>query len=640
MTVPLERQKNIADVAPRVREQLGLGSAALSDAGDFATSAQGEKADDALPAGMLPITSSVQGLTAIDLPDGMTAIRTNGFNAMGDLGAWPLAVEVTEDGSALEPWQRQTNGGMRRFELRADVVSVKMFGAKGDGAADDATAIANALAYWKATGCTLVFPQGSYRMASGVVVDLDGLPKVGEIRMEGSIKPDAGIGRAITFRNARGGEYTISVYGGGQTADYTEADPIGGDEAFRFVNCFGGKIAVAGQNYKGRVLRITSDTPGVGGFKTEGILITSMYFDSSAAIYDAEATRLDQGVGQGFFIDTYMPAFGTIEHAWCFWEKYGSVIEDTTDITLHDLESLWRGVSGLELRGVLSFWGGKINIGSEMATGTRPDLLTIKDSATRSCSNINIEQVFAVGGRCGILAENVGLQEGPGLRIGAAFTRLCDDAGIRLSNCRKFDINQHSYGDQIGLDMLGLCWYGTVNLMHTGARRQSIRVSSQSNELIFRGVVVNANRDEAANTPLIQVDTVNPIFFDHVITGCDKSSFLYDIVGFNNTRIQGGRALAAGVTQISDNDPGRVINVHGWVTAEHGIAIIPAGSTSVVVNHGLVRAPDLVFLTGRAPTTASCYVTGITSTQFTINAPSALPDNQPVSWRASLGSAG
>lgn len=47
MTVPLERQKNIADVAPRVREQLGLGSAALSDVGDFATAAQGTTADNA-----------------------------------------------------------------------------------------------------------------------------------------------------------------------------------------------------------------------------------------------------------------------------------------------------------------------------------------------------------------------------------------------------------------------------------------------------------------------------------------------------------------------------------------------------------------------------------------------------------------
>lgn len=45
MTVPLERQKNIADVKARVREQLGLGSAALSDQSDFATAAQGGLAD-------------------------------------------------------------------------------------------------------------------------------------------------------------------------------------------------------------------------------------------------------------------------------------------------------------------------------------------------------------------------------------------------------------------------------------------------------------------------------------------------------------------------------------------------------------------------------------------------------------------
>lgn len=47
MTVPLERQKNIADVAERVRQQLGLGSAAVEDTSAFATAEQGEKADEA-----------------------------------------------------------------------------------------------------------------------------------------------------------------------------------------------------------------------------------------------------------------------------------------------------------------------------------------------------------------------------------------------------------------------------------------------------------------------------------------------------------------------------------------------------------------------------------------------------------------
>lgn len=58
MTVPLERQRNIADVKVRVREQLGLGSAAVSEQSDFATAAQGDKADTALQA--VDLSSTVE----------------------------------------------------------------------------------------------------------------------------------------------------------------------------------------------------------------------------------------------------------------------------------------------------------------------------------------------------------------------------------------------------------------------------------------------------------------------------------------------------------------------------------------------------------------------------------------------------
>ncbi|WP_157951656.1 hypothetical protein, partial [Agrobacterium pusense] len=62
MTVPLERQKNIADVAARVRDQLGLGTAAVEDTTSFATAEQGEAADLALPAKELPITATRNGM--------------------------------------------------------------------------------------------------------------------------------------------------------------------------------------------------------------------------------------------------------------------------------------------------------------------------------------------------------------------------------------------------------------------------------------------------------------------------------------------------------------------------------------------------------------------------------------------------
>ncbi|MDH2092267.1 hypothetical protein N5K21_26470, partial [Rhizobium pusense] len=77
MTVPLERQKNIADVAARVREQLGLGSASVEDAAAFATAAQGAKADAAF------IYPTVVGMPALEIPAGINAIRVNGYYAAG-----------------------------------------------------------------------------------------------------------------------------------------------------------------------------------------------------------------------------------------------------------------------------------------------------------------------------------------------------------------------------------------------------------------------------------------------------------------------------------------------------------------------------------------------------------------------------
>lgn len=98
MTVPLERQKNIADVAARVREQLGLGSAAVSEQSDFATAAQGDKADSALPANELPIYATVIGMPALEIPAGINAIRVNGRNAAGD-GLGGLFID-TNNGSS------------------------------------------------------------------------------------------------------------------------------------------------------------------------------------------------------------------------------------------------------------------------------------------------------------------------------------------------------------------------------------------------------------------------------------------------------------------------------------------------------------------------------------------------------------
>jgi hypothetical protein len=93
--------------------------------------AAGYASDMSTRSDTVPIYATTLGMTALSLPAGLNAFRTNGYAAAGDGGGWPLAVEVTNTGT-LEPWQLQTNGGTRRWQLKTDVIKVEMLGGKGD----------------------------------------------------------------------------------------------------------------------------------------------------------------------------------------------------------------------------------------------------------------------------------------------------------------------------------------------------------------------------------------------------------------------------------------------------------------------------------------------------------------------------
>ena len=71
-------------------------------------------------------------------------------------------------------------------------------------------------------------------------------------------------------------------------------------------------------------------------------------------------------------------------------------------------------------------------------------------------------------------------------------------------------------------------------------------------------------------------------------------------------------------------------------TDSSGTATISSGNTSVVVSHGLFKAPVRVFLTGTHNEVAKCWVTDISDTEFTINAPSAVTDDRDVYWEAAM----
>jgi len=72
------------------------------------------------------------------------------------------------------------------------------------------------------------------------------------------------------------------------------------------------------------------------------------------------------------------------------------------------------------------------------------------------------------------------------------------------------------------------------------------------------------------------------------------------------------------------------------LSKNRGTATISSGNSSVTVNHGLVKAPAIVKLTGTDSEVKDCWVTNVTDTQFTINAPAAVSANRNVYWEAEV----
>ncbi|AVH41805.1 hypothetical protein [Agrobacterium tumefaciens] len=188
MTVPLERQKNIADVAPRIRTLLGLGSAATEESSAFATASQGEKADQSVDAdyvdaaldaaiAAIPIGissySSVSAIAAIDT----TLVKTAYLDADGRSGifsfkAGDYTAKIASDprngvyikadaiSASLGAWVRQDGWALAG-------VNVDWFGTVGGGVADDTVAIQAALDF----GYDANFGRNSYKASYLSVVN-------------------------------------------------------------------------------------------------------------------------------------------------------------------------------------------------------------------------------------------------------------------------------------------------------------------------------------------------------------------------------------------------------------------------------------------------------------------------------------
>lgn len=110
--------------------------------------------------------ASIAALKALT-PSAGDAVNVLGYYAPGDGGGGQFYYDVAASdadngGTILAP----TAGGGRWKRVWHDTLSVKMFGAKGDGVADDTTAFTAALVAASASGVTVRVPAGNYAVSS------------------------------------------------------------------------------------------------------------------------------------------------------------------------------------------------------------------------------------------------------------------------------------------------------------------------------------------------------------------------------------------------------------------------------------------------------------------------------------------
>ena len=135
------------------------------------------------------------------------------------------------------------------------------------------------------------------------------------------------------------------------------------------------------------------------------------------------------------------------------------------------------------------------------------------------------------------------------------------------------------------------------------------------------------------NNPIIR----NMVFKDNYI---DMTNYRFFLNNFNGTATIKDSLFENNIIEnLKGNwqtviDPStKVINNTGFLGINTGRATIPAGTTSVVVNHGLICTPTKVLITPLARPPGPIWVS-INNTSFTINTSTPTYTDLPVAWYA------
>lgn len=147
-----------SDIAQMAADEAAADRVLAEEAKDIAAG----YASDAVSQGNVPIYGTATGLPALTIPDGINAIRTNGYRAAGDFGGALYRLRAAPEADGVGDIHSNVSGTTKRWALAVDHPTPHHFGAYGDYVNDDAQAIEDASVYAAAmnsgTGGVVTFP--------------------------------------------------------------------------------------------------------------------------------------------------------------------------------------------------------------------------------------------------------------------------------------------------------------------------------------------------------------------------------------------------------------------------------------------------------------------------------------------------
>jgi hypothetical protein len=541
----------------------------------------------------------------------------------------------------------------------AETVSVKDFGAVGNGAADDTVAINNAIEALGAQGGTVYFPPGTYMvrkyteisptLAIGVVLKsnitlagagvnasiIKGLPNAGTMHMVG---------------NAVAGQSNIMLRDLTLDHNGTNINATAGVHCLRFNevrNVWIQRIAVKNSDHHG-IVTVTSgnDTSTLNNT----FFVSDVYCENIgvSSRNGGDAIRLFYGADKI-----------TINNVICNGIEYHGVHVGKGRGTVSNVQMFNCGNVGLELQseGVLANnihieWNDVISdlLANRPAAGTMGRLFWASDVADWYRDN-GVTWKSLSGNLTGVWAVIRGAGYDPIQRLSLSNIKCILNVvqntpyipttgdGVRISG-KTVQLNNIHVA---GLFRFGLLtdddisdYLQVSNMTIDGVRSDGIRLDNIDQPRLSNVAILSAGTQGGTQFGINLRGTQNTRIMSSFINDSSLTQGIQESLATETgTKLVASHFTKSGVAATDRFNS--ALYCSGFITDASGTATVLSSQTSVVVTHGLSTTPTAANLTVIARSSdvhGNLWVSNITSTQFTINVTTAPSGNLALSWSA------